>query len=186
MGRLVQNRAGGNSSTGTREVCRFQPGRRNHIRALGGRRTSWANCRDVACAVGAADLETMASPCGGRSNARRGRGLYLMLGIAGKLYVVEGIGEQRHALVGRGFTYHQRDSSVAACISGPGERASFRIASDCGYNLTGNISGTCPECGNAVPKEYLGRLVAKKSVPIRKGSTNKRDIQKNHADSPAR
>ena len=67
-----------------------------------------------------------------------------------------------------------------------GRESKFPHCLDCGYNLTGNISGTCPECGNAVPKEYLGRLVAKKSVPIRKGSTNKRDIQKNHADSPAR
>ena len=23
---------------------------------------------------------------------------------------------------------------------------------ECGYNLTGNVSGRCPECGNPVPK----------------------------------
>jgi hypothetical protein len=30
----------------------------------------------------------------------------------------------------------------------------------CGYNLTGNLSGTCPECGKAVPAEYAARLAA--------------------------
>ena len=37
-----------------------------------------------------------------------------------------------------------------------GSRKFFFLAADpkrcdrCGYNLTGNVSGTCPECGTAV------------------------------------
>jgi hypothetical protein len=27
------------------------------------------------------------------------------------------------------------------------------VCNSCGYNLTGNTSGTCPECGTPVPKE---------------------------------
>ena len=29
--------------------------------------------------------------------------------------------------------------------------------SNCGYNLTGNTSGVCPECGTPVPKESADR-----------------------------
>jgi hypothetical protein len=28
----------------------------------------------------------------------------------------------------------------------------------CGYNLTGNVSGVCPECGNAVPPDVIAEL----------------------------
>ncbi len=32
-----------------------------------------------------------------------------------------------------------------------------RRCSACGYNLTGNVSGTCPECGAAVPEDLVRR-----------------------------
>ena len=30
----------------------------------------------------------------------------------------------------------------------------------CGYNLTGNVSGICPECGKAIPKQTQEKLAA--------------------------
>jgi len=33
------------------------------------------------------------------------------------------------------------------------ETIQMRLLSACGYNLTGNVSGVCPECGTPVPPE---------------------------------
>jgi len=37
-------------------------------------------------------------------------------------------------------------------------RARQKGCCDCGYNLTGNVSGVCPECGAAVPEKIKGPL----------------------------
>jgi hypothetical protein len=37
-------------------------------------------------------------------------------------------------------------------------KSSFNDCYTCGYNLFGNISGTCPECGTPIPKKTLERL----------------------------
>jgi predicted RNA-binding Zn-ribbon protein involved in translation (DUF1610 family) len=39
------------------------------------------------------------------------------------------------------------------------KRNLFPHCQACGYNLTGNVSGRCPECGQEVPKEYRTRLI---------------------------
>ena len=37
----------------------------------------------------------------------------------------------------------------------------------CGYNLTGNVSGICPECGTVIPRRELDALVdSKESRPL--------------------
>lgn len=35
-------------------------------------------------------------------------------------------------------------------------RRSIPVCDVCGYNLTGNVSGTCPECGTPVTRELIG------------------------------
>jgi hypothetical protein len=35
------------------------------------------------------------------------------------------------------------------------------ICSTCGYDLTGNVSGICPECGTPIPKELSDELTTK-------------------------
>lgn len=35
----------------------------------------------------------------------------------------------------------------------------------CGYNLTANISGTCPECGTPIPKEIREKLITDSPKP---------------------
>jgi hypothetical protein len=32
----------------------------------------------------------------------------------------------------------------------PGVRRKMGLCAHCGYNLTGNVSGVCPECGGAI------------------------------------
>ena len=33
------------------------------------------------------------------------------------------------------------------------------ICTHCGYNLTGNVSGRCPECGNDIPSPAIARAI---------------------------
>jgi hypothetical protein len=35
----------------------------------------------------------------------------------------------------------------------------------CGYNLTGNVSGRCPECGASIPEETRAALKKESEVP---------------------
>ena len=36
-------------------------------------------------------------------------------------------------------------------------RIKTSLCSECGYSLTGNTSGVCPECGTPIPKEPAGQ-----------------------------
>jgi hypothetical protein len=55
------------------------------------------------------------------------------------------------------FVYLLTPSVVAASLLALGEYHGWRLAgmegacAKCGYNLTGNVSGRCPECGTVVP-----------------------------------
>jgi len=48
-------------------------------------------------------------------------------------------------LAASGFFWNSRRDAIRL------RRASAGLCVACGYNLTGNTSGTCPECGKEIP-----------------------------------
>jgi len=44
----------------------------------------------------------------------------------------------------------------------------------CGYDLTGNVSGVCPECGMAIPEDVRKRLAVKEAGDEAKGAVSPR------------
>jgi predicted Zn-ribbon and HTH transcriptional regulator len=58
-----------------------------------------------------------------------------------------------------GFVRLLTPSTVAASLLVLCEYHGWRLAgtegmcAECGYNLTGNVSGRCPECGEAAPRK---------------------------------
>jgi hypothetical protein len=72
--------------------------------------------------------------------------------------------------IGKGFDFSAPFWLVAALLLAPvlapivvrravrARRAKKGRCANCGYNLTGNVSGRCPECGTFVPESVRRRL----------------------------
>jgi len=56
-------------------------------------------------------------------------------------------------LLGRWFMYASLPVFVLACV---GNKRAFAQCSRCGYDLTGNNSGVCPECGSKLTDDHQG------------------------------
>jgi len=53
---------------------------------------------------------------------------------------------------------------------------------DCGYDLTGNVSGVCPECGTAIPAEQKARAVPEQAQNVDPPPTHPRDRDNGKGD----
>lgn len=73
-----------------------------------------------------------------------GNTLWYLLQVAAMVFVTHAGWALRRKCLSCGFRFH-----------GPRpEPPDFNECADCGYNLTGNVSGRCSECGWKLPRRY--------------------------------
>jgi cytochrome bd-type quinol oxidase subunit 1 len=69
---------------------------------------------------------------------------------------------------------------VAIGLSRPEARSTSHFCSRCQYDLTGNVSGVCPECGQSIPPEQMGERAEGSNARTGDAADSREDKRGNH------
>lgn len=110
--------------------------------------------------------------CNTRAEVRRVRTLANLLRVLGNGLYIYSI-RTPHGLPRRVFTVLYKCKSCRRCFTEAESRRQNRLCNCCEYDLTGNQSGRCPECGNPIASENQARSAVHSSVS--EGEVSKRE-----------